>query len=91
VLHARAVDRAGNVGGVSSWGWSSGPCPSIASVAVELAVVSYPVDIDSRAVVWSVTSALSALPSEVQYRLNGGPWIRTSDRPILLRGLNAMT
>jgi hypothetical protein len=91
VLHARATDRAGNVGVSSSWRWSSGSCPSTASVAVALTAESYPAGADGRAVVWSTASSLSRLPAEVQYRVNGGPWLRTSDRPILLRGLNATT
>jgi hypothetical protein len=91
VLHSRAVDRAGNVGAVSSWRWSSGGCPSIAPVATALTVESYAAGVAARAVMWSVTSASGVLPSEVQYRLNDGPWLRTSDRPILLRGLNATT
>ncbi len=85
VLHARATDDTGNVGAVSSWRWSSGACPSTASLAVALALESYAVANDTRAVMWSVTSALSVLPSEVQYRVNDGPWLRTSDRPILFR------
>jgi hypothetical protein len=91
VLHARATDVTGNVGAVSSWRWSSGACPSTASLAVALALESYAVANDTRAVMWSVTSALSVLPSEVQYRVNDGPWLRTVDRPILLRGLSATT
>ncbi len=91
VLHARATDVTGNVGRASSWRCSSGGCPAAASLAVALVVESYAVGNDSRAVMWSVASALSRLPSEVQYRVNDGPWLRTSERPILLRGMNATT
>ncbi len=90
-LHARAVDRAGNTGGVVSWGWSSWGCPLPASVAAVLSVQTHDSGVDSRAVVWSLASESGKLPSEVQYRLNDGPWLRTSDRPILLRGLTPAT
>jgi hypothetical protein len=66
VLHSHAVDRAGNIGAVSSWRWSSGGCPSIASVATALTVESYAADVAARAIIWSVTSASGVLPSEVQ-------------------------
>jgi hypothetical protein len=91
VLHARATDRAGNVGAVSSWRWSSGGCPSSESLAVALAVESYALAVDARAVMWSAPSLDSRLPDEVQYRVNDGPWLRTRDRPIRLRGLSATT
>jgi hypothetical protein len=78
VLLARATDVAGNVGRASSWRWSSGGCPAAASLAVALVVESYAVGNDSRAVMWSVSSALSRPPSEVQYRVNDGPWLRTT-------------
>jgi hypothetical protein len=90
VLHARARDRAGNVGGVASWRWSSAGCPPVASVALTLTVQSFAYGVDSRTVLWSAAAeALS--PTEVQYRLNDGPWIRTSERTIVVRSLNATT
>jgi hypothetical protein len=91
VLHARATDRVGNVGAVASWRWFSGVCPSTASLAVALALQSFAVGNDSRAVMWSATSAVSVLPSEVQYRVNDGPWLRTRERPILVENLTATT
>jgi hypothetical protein len=91
VLHARATDRVGNVGTASSWRWSSGSCPPVSSIAVALLVERFAVANHTQAIMWSVTSAMSLLPSEVQYRVNAGVWVRTTDRPILLRGLNATT